>query len=216
MRISDEARGYYWGVVVEWWAWFWDSGRITKAEMHEILKDYSGIESIASGEISEKDFINHIERCCDLFTRISGGAIPPPERYRYLNVFAPLDSYAVTNSGVAYSGSRKPDIFYLEGQAWTTQVIRMKDRDGNRCCVCGARSNLTPHHIKSKGGLEGGGDELGNLMTLCIGCHSKCHDHRFNEHEYLLFLSAARKISRLYRQSTEISKPGHINEVING
>jgi hypothetical protein len=207
MRPSDQARGYYWGVVIEWWVWFWDGGRITKAEMHQILMDYSGIHSTADGNISAKEFITHIERCCDLFTKVTGGMIPPPERYKLQHVFESLETFKDKSGKFIYSADeQKPKIFELEGQAWTYQVQRMLERDENRCCVCGTRNHLTPHHIKSKGGLERGGDEITNLMTLCApNCHRKYHDNTFDEHEYLLYLAAIRRIERQGASINEIT-----------
>jgi 5-methylcytosine-specific restriction endonuclease McrA len=50
------------------------------------------------------------------------------------------------------------------------QVLR---RDGWRCQVCGAMSNLEVHHTSFRG--QGGDDRDENLITLCYGCHASVH-----------------------------------------
>ena len=44
-------------------------------------------------------------------------------------------------------------------------------RDGMRCRECGAAENLTIDHVIPV--VRGGGDEIGNLQTLCRTCNSK-------------------------------------------
>ena len=56
---------------------------------------------------------------------------------------------------------------YYDGQR--EQVL---ERDGYRCRQCGkaaGRSNLEVHHVEPT--HLGGSDDLGNLVTLCRGCH---------------------------------------------
>lgn len=47
----------------------------------------------------------------------------------------------------------------------------MYERDGWRCFDCGRRGTLTPHHIIPRS--QGGGDELENLITLCLDDHNR-------------------------------------------
>jgi 5-methylcytosine-specific restriction endonuclease McrA len=49
-------------------------------------------------------------------------------------------------------------------------------RDGWRCQVCGATSNLEVHHQQTRGRL--GHDCAENLITLCTGCHKHQHKRR--------------------------------------
>jgi len=42
-----------------------------------------------------------------------------------------------------------------------------------RCELCGSGKNLQRHHIIPRS--KGGGDNLSNLMTVCVDCHSKIH-----------------------------------------
>lgn len=55
-----------------------------------------------------------------------------------------------------------------------TRLIAL-ERDGNRCTWdgCNATERLHVHHIKPRS--EGGGDEVGNLRTLCASHHAKTH-----------------------------------------
>lgn len=46
-------------------------------------------------------------------------------------------------------------------------------RDGHKCRKCGANHGLHCHHIKAV--MDGGGDELDNLITLCSVCHTEWH-----------------------------------------
>lgn len=48
------------------------------------------------------------------------------------------------------------------------------ERDGHRCRECGKAGVLEVHHVES---LEDGGEpyEVGNLLTLCRGCHMAAH-----------------------------------------
>jgi ATP-dependent DNA helicase RecQ len=50
------------------------------------------------------------------------------------------------------------------------------ERDGWRCQECGSMEGLEVHHKKPRSQL--GDDVMENLMTLCVGCHGKCHSGR--------------------------------------
>jgi 5-methylcytosine-specific restriction endonuclease McrA len=52
--------------------------------------------------------------------------------------------------------------------------LHMYRRDGYHCRFCKTTHNLTPHHIIFRS--QGGSDELDNLLTLCINCHTAVHD----------------------------------------
>jgi len=47
------------------------------------------------------------------------------------------------------------------------------DRDGWRCRKCGKAGQLEVHHEKAL--ADGGSHDLGNLTTLCRGCHIALH-----------------------------------------
>jgi hypothetical protein len=57
--------------------------------------------------------------------------------------------------------------------AWERRARRVYERDGWRCVVPGCHSyrNLHAHHIRFRS--LGGGDELGNLATLCAAHHHR-------------------------------------------
>ena len=53
---------------------------------------------------------------------------------------------------------------------------RIKQRDGNRCRVCGSTESLRVHHVR---GVAGGGSHgERNLVTLCDTCHRTMHRRR--------------------------------------
>jgi 5-methylcytosine-specific restriction endonuclease McrA len=47
-------------------------------------------------------------------------------------------------------------------------------RDGWRCQNCGSLQNLEVHHLQFRS--HSGQDTEGNLITLCIQCHSMRHE----------------------------------------
>lgn len=69
-----------------------------------------------------------------------------------------------------------PEVAFERRDEPTTESLRRQalDRDRNRCLCCGARTNLTVHHKLWR--RFGGRTVLGNLLTLCEGCHSLVHD----------------------------------------
>ena len=52
---------------------------------------------------------------------------------------------------------------------WATLRRRVFDRDGWRCVRCRRPGRLECHHVKAV--ADGGNHEIGNLETLCRGCH---------------------------------------------
>ena len=46
-------------------------------------------------------------------------------------------------------------------------------RDGWRCQLCGARTQLQVHHLQSRAQL--GADVEDNLFTVCAACHRAIH-----------------------------------------
>ena len=55
-----------------------------------------------------------------------------------------------------------------------TQLPQLaKERDGYRCRQCGGTDRLQAHHITPIS--MGGTHDLGNLITLCHGCHQARH-----------------------------------------
>ena len=67
--------------------------------------------------------------------------------------------------------------------AWERRARRVYERDGWRCVVPGCHSyrNLHAHHIRFRS--LGGGDELGNLATLCAAHHQRgVHGGRIRIH----------------------------------
>lgn len=67
----------------------------------------------------------------------------------------------------------KPHRERLSGDAYKQLIERVFQRDKWMCRnpFCQSVRHLTPHHIHRRSQL--GGDEMGNLITLCISCHEK-------------------------------------------
>ena len=59
------------------------------------------------------------------------------------------------------------------GKHYRDLRARVLRRDGWRCQMCGAASNLTVHHQQYRS--HSGEDTEQNLITLCTGCHSAEH-----------------------------------------
>jgi len=71
----------------------------------------------------------------------------------------------------------KPKRVRLEGDAYKQLIGRVFQRDKWTCRnpFCQSMRQLTPHHIHRRSQL--GGDEIGNLLTLCALCHNKVEHH---------------------------------------
>lgn len=60
----------------------------------------------------------------------------------------------------------------LELEAWTKVRTKVITRDGHTCQSCRKQfksTSLNVHHIISR--VNGGNNELTNLITVCYGCH---------------------------------------------
>jgi len=65
----------------------------------------------------------------------------------------------------------------LNGDSYKFLMKKVFERDRWTCRnpFCESYRNLTIHHIIKRS--QGGGDELGNLITLCLDCHEKIERH---------------------------------------
>ncbi len=72
----------------------------------------------------------------------------------------------------------KPKRVMLVGDAYRQFIERVFQRDKWTCRnpFCQSMRNLTPHHLKKRSQL--GGDEMGNLITLCVECHDAVEQHK--------------------------------------
>jgi HNH endonuclease len=61
----------------------------------------------------------------------------------------------------------------LHGEPYRDLRARVLRRDGGRCQMCGAATNLTVHHQQYRS--HSGEDVEQNLITLCADCHSAVH-----------------------------------------
>ena len=61
----------------------------------------------------------------------------------------------------------------ITSREWGALRRKVLDRDGWRCQTCGRAGLLECHHVKPL--LEGGDNDLGNLLALCRDCHIRAH-----------------------------------------
>ena len=58
---------------------------------------------------------------------------------------------------------------------WNGNWQRALERDGYKCCSCGAAEGLHVHHLDGSGEGDSPNHELDNLQTLCALCHKRVH-----------------------------------------
>ena len=61
----------------------------------------------------------------------------------------------------------------LDHDTYQQLCRQILERDGWRCQACGTLQNLQVHHRQFRS--RSGDDSEGNLITLCIACHSATH-----------------------------------------
>lgn len=76
------------------------------------------------------------------------------------------------NSGSRTFKIRGPNMGYYQSDEWGTICEKVKSRDDYRCVVCNSCSRLVVHHRTYE---NFGKEELGDLITLCNGCHYMFH-----------------------------------------
>jgi len=67
----------------------------------------------------------------------------------------------------------KPLRLRLDPASYETLRQQVLRRDGWRCQLCGAISNLEVHHQQFRS--HSGDDSEENLITMCAACHSALH-----------------------------------------
>lgn len=61
---------------------------------------------------------------------------------------------------------------FLNTGEWKQVAEMVKDRDSNKCVICGSTENLNAHHI----GYDGDYLNENDIVTLCNRCHECLHD----------------------------------------
>ena len=59
-------------------------------------------------------------------------------------------------------------------------AVKVKERDGNRCAICGASGILYAHHIQHEAVNWNRRTDIDNGVTLCGRCHVLAHRGTFN------------------------------------
>ena len=57
----------------------------------------------------------------------------------------------------------------------------VRERDGNRCAVCGSTEKIEAHHIEGKAEAPGKARDIRNGIALCRKCHRAAHGGSFNK-----------------------------------
>ena len=66
---------------------------------------------------------------------------------------------------------------FKQGKTWDDIKERAYKKYGRKCFLCNSTNNLNIHHkIPIR---EGGTNEIGNLIPLCVNCHEKIHKFKF-------------------------------------
>ena len=66
-------------------------------------------------------------------------------------------------------------------RAWGRLRKLVLERDGHRCKDCGKAGRLECHHVLEL--HRDGSNDLGNLRTLCRGCHIQTHARKVSQEE---------------------------------
>ena len=61
---------------------------------------------------------------------------------------------------------------FLKTEEWKQIAQMVKERDDNKCVICGSTENLNAHHI----GYDGDCLDENDIVTLCNRCHECLHD----------------------------------------
>jgi len=71
---------------------------------------------------------------------------------------------------------------YLATPKWQKKAMLIKNRDGNKCLLCGETNSLEVHHLRYDNvDIANPGNEPDyDLVTLCHRCHSKFHIAELN------------------------------------
>jgi predicted nucleic acid-binding Zn ribbon protein len=80
-----------------------------------------------------------------------------------------LNQYNEQLSNLDFSVLQRPINIWLTGGFTETIKDQVRERDGWKCFICDKDTELHVHHILER--ESGGKNELGNLVTLCSGCH---------------------------------------------
>lgn len=105
----------------------------------------------------DKDWMGHLRDARD---SLLAQGVPYPDAMSRLAHWVSSARWGDHRSG--YAGKSKASV---KREVRT----RVYERDGYRCRMCGGNRELTIHHHKPR--AQGGGHELDNLVTLCLGCH---------------------------------------------
>ena len=70
-------------------------------------------------------------------------------------------------------GMKRPGQWAIRDRRWPALRTQALRRDGWQCVQCGARGRLEVDHIEPVRRNPERAFDLGNLQSLCTGCHSR-------------------------------------------
>ena len=79
----------------------------------------------------------------------------------------------IKDRGSPMTPDPKPVTIRLKGKAYKELQLAVLRRDDFTCQKCNRHTLAPPHHVKLLS--RGGSDEMSNMVTLCVLCHSKEH-----------------------------------------
>lgn len=84
---------------------------------------------------------------------------------------------------------------YLLTETWHEIRRSVLDRDSSKCVICGFEAEAIHHVIYNQSSLWG--DYLWNMISICNGCHMKCHKPAYGKTAMDVRLSAAKTVDTM-------------------
>jgi len=106
------------------------------------------------------------------------------------------------NGHTSLDSALREFIYGYTGHDKWKQYALAKARDGHDCLMCGMSESdhldeygraLSVHHIEHRHTVDGAGNELSNLATLCTACHTKIELNDGEESDLIAELPEWRK-----------------------
>ena len=90
----------------------------------------------------------------------------------------------------------------LNDPKWKAKSRKVRNRDGNKCTVCGSTKYLQVHHTYYISGALPWEYPIKDLLTLCKECHHDFHLH----HEIEVRQKQEKKIVRIAKEKSRVNR----------
>ena len=87
----------------------------------------------------------------------------------------------------------------LKNPKWIAKSRKVRDRDGNKCTVCGSTKNLQVHHTYYVSGFDAWEYPIKDLLTVCKDCH-----HDYHLHNEVPIKTKAKKQPKILKENERI------------